>query len=256
MAGTSAAQMYEGAPLVNASIVCGTRSFAKTFIIGVKLRVADGWHTYWKNPGDSGLPFEAEVDDSSGYVVKEVQFPTPKRFVSDGSVSYGYDDSVVFLLRIKSPENAVGKLPKFKLKTSWLVCKHICLPGSATLDFDASQISGDQVAEGKKLIDRWTARMPQPGAGFNLENTHAVATPTKNGYNVKVEFIGVAPGTVTEFYPEDVPGFVLNLSGLKLTDTGFELSMDKSDKDAAFTAIRGIAKIETQGYVITIPVKQ
>lgn len=256
MAGTSAAQMHEDKQLVNASIVCGTRSFAKTFIIAVKLRVANGWHTYWKNPGDSGLPFEAEVDDSSGYVVKEVQFPTPKRFIGDGSVSYGYDDSVVFLLRIKSPENAIGMMPKFKLKTSWLVCKHICLPGSAALEFDGSQISGDQAAEGKKLIDRWTARMPQPGGGFNLENTNAVATQTKNGYNVKVEFIGVAPGTVTEFYPEDVPGFVLNLTGLKLTDTGFELSMDKSDKDAAFTAIRGVAKIETQGYAITIPVKQ
>lgn len=256
MAASSVAQMHEGKPLVNASIVCGTRSFSKTFIIGVKLRVADGWHTYWKNPGDSGLPFEAEVDDSSGYVVKEVQFPTPKRFEGDGSISYGYDDSVVFLLRVKSPENTIGKIPKFKLKTSWLVCKNICLPGSATLEFDANDMSGDVLADGKKLIDRWTARMPQPGAGFNLENTNAVTTPTKNGLLLKVDFLGVAPGTVTEFYPEDIPGFVLDLAGMKFTDSGFELSMERSDKDAAFTVIHGVAKIDTQGYSVTIPVKQ
>jgi DsbC/DsbD-like thiol-disulfide interchange protein len=255
MAAASRAQMHEGKELVNASVVCGTRSFAKTFVIGVKLRVANGWHTYWENPGDSGLPFEAEIADSSGYTIKEIQFPTPKRFVGDGSVSYGYDDSVVFLLRIKSPENAAGAMPKFSMKTSWLVCKNICLPGSATLTFDATALTQTDQQEGKKLIDRWTARLPQPGAGFNLENTNAVATPTKNGFEVKVDFVGVAPGTVTEFYPRDLPGFVLDLSGLKVTEAGFILSMQRSEKDAAFTAISGIAKIDTQGYTVTIPVK-
>lgn len=248
--------MHDGKELVRASIISGSRSFSKTFVIGIKLRLTDGWHTYWKNPGDSGLPFEAEIEDSSGYTISEIQFPTPKRFQGDGSISYGYDDSVIFLLRIKSRENQTVKVPKFKLKTSWLVCKHICLPGSATLDFDASQISPADAAEGKKLIDRWTARIPQPGAGFNLENTNAIATPTKDGYRVNVEFIGVAPGTITEFYPEDVPGFVLDLNGLTLTDNGFELSLDKSQEDAVLSTLRGIAKIETQGYAISIPVKQ
>jgi thiol:disulfide interchange protein DsbD len=241
---------------ITASIACGTKNYAKPFTLGLHLVVAEGWHTYWKNPGDSGLPLDAEIDSPDGFTLGELQYPTPQKFPGDGSVSYGYEDSVVVLVKVFPPKDKQIDNPHFRIKLKWLVCKQVCLPGGTAVEFDASKLDVNDLKDGKRLIDRWTARLPQPGAGFNLENTSAEANPSGNGYLLKVRFLGVSPGTITDFYPEEIPDFVADYSKLQMTDSGFTMPVEPSEKGKKLAEIKGIVKLGTQGYAVRIAVKQ
>ncbi len=248
------AQIVNGVEIITPTAICGTQNFTKAFTLGIKCKIETGWHTYWKNPGDSGIPFEISVDSTSGYKLGEVQYPTPKKIVAEGSVSYGYEDSVVFLVRV-TPITA-STSPKLTLHLKWLVCKSSCIPGKKDVFFDASTLTAAELKANKSTIDRWTARMPQPGIGFNLESTKTTVTPIKDGYSLLVEFGDMNPGTLTDFYPEVIEGFVVDYSRIELLPTGFKVPLQFEDGAKPITKIRGIALLDRQGYDVTIPVKQ
>ena len=67
-----------------------------TFNVGVLLEIAPGWHIYWTNPGDSGLPTQVKFQFPEGFKVGDLRYPTPSRFSSpDGAASFGYGGSVL-----------------------------------------------------------------------------------------------------------------------------------------------------------------
>ena len=65
--------------------------------MGLKLRMADHWHTYWKNPGDSGLPTRIQWVLPEGWTAGEIQWPYPKPLPVGPLMNYGYEDEVVLL---------------------------------------------------------------------------------------------------------------------------------------------------------------
>jgi thiol:disulfide interchange protein DsbD len=253
--GSTEAQMFKGVELIKPTLICGTQNFSKPFTLGIKFVIAEGWHTYWKNPGDSGIPLDVTIDSASGYRIGEIQYPKPKKFASEGSVSYGYEDSVVFLVRIIPPPSNTS-LPKFTMHLKWLVCKSSCIAGKTDILFDPSTLTVQELRMNKAIIDRWTARLPQPGIGFNLENTLTTLLPTKGGYDLKVEFPDMEPGTLTDFYPEVIEGFAVDYSSIQLLPNGFILPLQFENESRRIGNIRGIAIIENQGYDITVKVKQ
>ena len=76
---TAEAQVYEGRKLVQAELLANTTAIVpgKPFVAGVRLRMVPGWHTYWKFPGDAGLPTEIKWDLPAGWEVGAIQWPTP-----------------------------------------------------------------------------------------------------------------------------------------------------------------------------------
>lgn len=95
---------------------------------GLEAELKEGWHIYWRSPGDAGLPPELIVTGGN-LVLKEMFWPTPIRFDSLGIISAGYKDKVVFPLVFS--QQGEGN-PKLQLQLSYLICKDICLP--KTLD--------------------------------------------------------------------------------------------------------------------------
>src|ERR1700728_141868 len=78
----------------------------KPFWLGVRLKVDPGWHVYWKNPGDSGLPTRVKFSLPDGFTADALQFPAPQRLVLPGGiVCFGYENSVMLLAKITPPEN-------------------------------------------------------------------------------------------------------------------------------------------------------
>lgn len=89
------------------------------------------WHTYWKNPGDAGLPTEIKPQD---FEISEFPWPTPKRFIEKGDIlAYGYDGTYTRFFEIPSKRD--GDL---KIESTWLVCKHVCIPGKVDIDLSLS----------------------------------------------------------------------------------------------------------------------
>ena len=103
----------------------------QTVWLGVALQPQAGWHTYWKNPGDSGLPTELRWTLPKGWQAGPVLWPTPEVLPLGDSLNYGYDHPVLLRAQLQVTPNTA--MPTVQVKANWLVCKTECIPESATL---------------------------------------------------------------------------------------------------------------------------
>jgi len=105
-----------------------------TLWVDLHLDIAPGWHTYWRNPGDSGLPTEVSWALPSGFSAGEIVWPVPEQFVVNGLGNYGYRDAVDLLVPITVGQDVKpGNMARLDAAVSWLVCSDICIPGDAKL---------------------------------------------------------------------------------------------------------------------------
>lgn len=95
------------------------------------------WHTYWKNPGDAGLPIKTTFTvDGKEIKLEEEEWPAPRRFIEEGNLwAYGYEGAYTFFYKAskKTLNSFAGK--EISVRSTWLVCKHICIPGEKKVDF-------------------------------------------------------------------------------------------------------------------------
>ena len=110
------------------------------FYFSIKIDLKDGWKTYWKNPGDAGLPIEINWGENSKKVDHEILFPFPQKYLSNDVLTIGYENEVVFIVKIKL--NDLTDNIKQKLKLNYLVCEDICIPISEekTIDLNFKNI--------------------------------------------------------------------------------------------------------------------
>src|SRR6266446_3931281 len=99
-------QIYEGRELVKAGLLADTKAIVpgKPFTVGLLLRMVPNWHTYWKFPGDAGIPTELKWNLPLGWKVGEIQWPIPLILKEPGDIQiYGYHDEVLLLQEITPP---------------------------------------------------------------------------------------------------------------------------------------------------------
>jgi DsbC/DsbD-like thiol-disulfide interchange protein len=100
----------------------------ETILAGVHLQMAPGWHTYWKNPGDSGGATQIEWDLPPGVTAGEVQWPVPKKHTEEGFSTFVYYGDTVLLVPLKLAETISPGPLEIKAKVSWLECEAVCIP--------------------------------------------------------------------------------------------------------------------------------
>jgi len=109
----------------------------QTAWLGLRLKHAPQWHTYWINPGDSGLPTKLAWTLPAGYAAGDIAWPTPKRFNLGELTNFGYDGEALLPVPIKVPADAaIGTRAHLAVEAKWLVCHEECIPGEATLVLD------------------------------------------------------------------------------------------------------------------------
>lgn len=156
-------QTYQGKELVNAELLADTNAVVpgKPFTVGLRLRMAPGWHTYWKFSGDAGLPTEIKWSLPAGWRAGEIQWPIPLKTNDPGDIqTYGYQDEVLLTQQITPPAKIDNSSVKLSADASWLVCEKICIPGSAKLDADLPIASASNPAN-QELFARWRRLLPQ-----------------------------------------------------------------------------------------------
>lgn len=117
--------------LVQVSLVAEREGIAPGAITTIAIRqvITPEWHTYWKNPGDTGLATSVKWDVPPGVMMGNLQFPTPSRHVTGTLVNYGYSDTVMILVDVAAPADAkIGDKMTISGKVNLLVCKDICIP--------------------------------------------------------------------------------------------------------------------------------
>jgi DsbC/DsbD-like thiol-disulfide interchange protein len=102
-------------------------------LAGFEIALSPGAITYWRDPGDAGLPPTLDFSASDNVASVEPEFPAPKRIrEADGGEAFGYDSGVVFPLRVKPRDPT--KPATLKLNADFAVCEKVCLPAKAHLE--------------------------------------------------------------------------------------------------------------------------
>ena len=97
--------------------------------LGLQLRHASGWHTYWKNPGDSGLATELQWTLPHGWQAGPIQWPLPQRVQIGNLANYGFENEVLLPVTVTVPRPLPASAEaEIKLHASWLVCREECIP--------------------------------------------------------------------------------------------------------------------------------
>ena len=193
-------------PQVRAELVAhapeGVES-GKPLWLGLKIEHQPHWHTYWKNPGDSGLPTTLQWTLPPGVAAGDIQWPTPGRLPIGPLMNYGFEGTLLLPVSVTVPAGFKDNTLLVKLRADWLVCKDVCIPegGDFTLQVPAQAATAGHAA----LFANARAALPQPVPD-------AKATAAVVGQELVVQVSGLPAswqGKALGFLPE-TPGVINN----------------------------------------------
>jgi DsbC/DsbD-like thiol-disulfide interchange protein/cytochrome c biogenesis protein CcdA len=127
--------------------------------VAIHMRTNPGWHGYWLNPGDAGLPMDVEWQLPRGFSAGPLRYPVPSRLSVADLMNYVYERDYAVLVRLKVPADARGTLP-IRAEARWLACTDkICVPEHGQLSLDLPVGSG---TPDRAQFDEWRRALPQP----------------------------------------------------------------------------------------------
>jgi thiol:disulfide interchange protein len=204
-----AAQTYEGRELVQAKLLADVTAVVpgKPFTVGLLLRMVPNWHTYWKFPGDAGLPTEITWKLPDGWKTGEIQWPIPLKLDEPGGIQiYGYHDEVLLLQEITPPASLKDSQVQLAAEASWLVCEKICIPGSAKLKLDLP-VAGQTAAANEELFSRYRRRLPQDWPNRSVAS--GAWRRNGSGLELTIESAALANYPAADFFPLPEPNVVV-----------------------------------------------
>jgi DsbC/DsbD-like thiol-disulfide interchange protein len=178
---------------------------------GVELKLQSGWKTYWRYPGDSGVPPIFDFGGSENIKSVTVLWPAPERFSDGVGYSIGYKDYVTLPLRVIPRDDR--KPVTLRLKLDYAVCESLCVPAKANLELQFS--SNDGFSD--SIVAAAEARVPKPtpiGSGQSLiiRSVHRLLGALRG--RVVVDVATPTPATVDLFAEGPTPKWALPLPEL------------------------------------------
>ncbi len=102
-------------------------------ITAFKMILDEGWHTYWINPGEAGMPLSVDIELPEGWTSDPPEYPLPVRFMTGDLHDFGYEGTVLFPIVLRPPADASGDV-EIEASFDWLTCDDsACIPGDASL---------------------------------------------------------------------------------------------------------------------------
>ena len=177
----------------------------KTVWLGLQLTHQPDWHTYWKNPGDSGLPIAVQWTLPTGITAGDIAWPVPKKIPIGNLANYGFDGTVLLPVPLSistafKPEANNNEID-VKLKANWLVCRKECIPEEGEFALKIS-VKGSTAAN-SAAFNKAFAAQPQPvpgGTGGTSDSSVQI-----EGSTIKLTVQGLPAalrGKTLEFFPE------------------------------------------------------
>ena len=223
----------------------------QSFSIGLKLKMEPHWHTYWKNPGDSGLPTKIKWTLPEGFIAGEIQWPTPHYFEDAGIVSFAYKDEVLLISEVKAPANLpTDQDVSIEANVSWLECKEACLPGRAKLTLSLPVAKASTPSTEAALFKATRKSIPAPTTDWSfshrIENSQLLLN------------ISPPEGTATleslRYFPYQTEGFELATpSSFEQTEKEYLLKLAVADDAPAMETLKGVLSFNGSAVEISSP---
>ncbi len=226
--------------------------------VALELNIRDGWHTYWRNPGDSGQATTLAWTLPPGFTAGEIVWTTPHRFDLPPLVNYGYAGHAVHLVKITAPrELKSGSVALLQAKAGWLVCSDVCIPEDAQLQLKLPTIDGAAAVDPKDAALFTAARSdlpnPQPAAtGARIQDGKLVLT-LGSGWGATLAQI-----TSLAFFPYDENSIEYGApQTLTRSKDAVELAVKVGDLPPKTGTVRGVllATEESGGSPAAVPIE-
>ncbi len=191
---------------------------AETLSAGLDLTLSEGWKTYWRSPGEVGIPPQIDWSGSSNVAGVEMLWPAPERFTAFGIENFGYHDTVVFPLRVtlERPGEPVDLTGAVKL----LVCSEVCVP--QTFDLTLSLPSGSDIdTVSASRISTFLSRVPTEGDQTGVSD--AVASIDAKQTTLTLELQSATAFGTPDVFAELGAGTALGKPDIRLGDGGRRL---------------------------------
>ena len=208
-------------------------------LLGLNFKLTPGWHTYWKNPGDAGEGASVTWQLPKGFQASEILWPGPEAIPVEPLMTFGYEDEITLLTKIKALDAAV--FPAIvKAKVSWYTCKDICVPQEANLELT--------IQNGEKINTFFANELSN--VFFNLpkelSSKHRVEALDDN-YFLQMELDGNTPVSSAYFFPEEY-----GLSSyskeqiLEINKNSLSLQISQSEVDLKLQNFAGVLLLNNQ----------
>jgi len=201
---------------VSARLLASTSAVVpgREFLLGVHLTIEKGWHVYWKNPGEAGLPTQVQWQLPEGFKAGPLRWPVPIRFTMPGDItSFGYQGTVLLTAEVATPKDLKeGEKADLAAKVSWLACKDRCVLGEADLRLTLP-VAKEAEPVDASLFRRWSERVPQPSAMLSHKVNVAVvgAASNQGGATYTVLLQWKEPVCSVEWFPDPGPAVELKV---------------------------------------------
>ena len=214
------------------------------WLAGIEIALDTGFKTYWRNPGESGLPPRFDWSRSENVASVDVRWPAPSRYEDAAGVAYVYASHVVLPVLVKPLDP--GKPVKLELTAEYGICKDICIPAHAEMSAVLSGKGPDHAALKEALAK--VPRVQALGAQEELSVDAVTPAPDGTGFSVVVR----APaGAKPVLFAEGPENWYLSTSEPD-DQNRFTVSVDEKPKDAAgphpvrLTVVAGDRAVETE----------
>jgi thiol:disulfide interchange protein/DsbC/DsbD-like thiol-disulfide interchange protein len=235
------------------SVVPGT-----TFTAGIVLTMAPGWHTYWENPGESGLATSITWTVPEGVVPGEISWPLPEKTIESGDVlTYGYSGETMLMVPITvSHSVAPGSTLHLKARVEWLECEKTCVPGAAVVELMLPVSGASPRPANQKLFATYQQRVPQrwtEEGGIPLD-------VGRSGDTLRITL--TSDLRLRDLYPEPLEGYIVGRPRVAQTGGSIvvNIPLTISDSSRAATRFRGVlvfdAPQKVYGVSLEIPISR
>ena len=191
------AQVYKGATLVVPGLIADTTAIVpnQTFRIGLVLKMAPGWHTYWQYPGDAGGPTAIQWTLPPGFSAGAIDWPLPEATLQSDILTYTYSGEVMLMQTITPPADLKpGATIELKANVSWLVCAELCIPWKTNLTLTLPVADSAQPANAAEF-DRWTKQLP------SVEEPPFPVKWSRSGDQLLAKVAAPSGTTAVDFFP-------------------------------------------------------
>ncbi|HEY1314678.1 MAG TPA: protein-disulfide reductase DsbD domain-containing protein [Steroidobacteraceae bacterium] len=230
----------------------------QSFWVALEFDIREGWHTYWRNPGDSGQATSLVWRLPPGFTAGDIVWTTPHSFEIPPLMNYGYAGHAVHLVNIVAPKDLKNGTPvELSAKASWLVCSDVCIPEDAELHLTlrVGTVPGAVDPADAQLFSTARGELPSPelgATGARIQGDQLVISLGKEWGATLSQIKSLT------FFPYDEGGIEYAAPQKLLRgQNAVELSMKLGDRPPKAGIVRGVllATEQNGGETVTVPLE-
>jgi len=205
----------------HATLLLSTKSAkpGDTITAAVRLEMSPGWHTYWKNGGDSGGPTEIKWTLPDGFTAGEIQWPTPEKYIAEGLTTFVYHNEAILLIPLTVANTVKLGEVEIKAEVSWLECEKLCVPGDQVVSARLDIAEKATLSDAAPVIELARTKLPSDGKALNA-SANWDGTATGDTRHLVISWKNKPELDAPDFFPGGDEGFEIATTNRNLSKPG------------------------------------